>query len=411
MPVSRLGGTRRIVQYGAFIVSLLVVIEITSYVGIAIANGVLDEPVVRRRAILNRQSELIHRLLAQENELRDVVDSTLGWRYRAGYDNPNDRITLQGLRGEHVYGPHAPPGVIRVAAFGDSFVYGSEVSHRDAWPAQLEAIAPDLEILNYGVGGYGTDQALLRYRQQGTALDPQLVVMGYANADIGRVVNVYRRFLSVREGLAVKPRFALGPDGDLQLVPSPIPRAGAWRPYLEAPELVRDFGELDYWYQPVVYEHPLYDYFATLRLATAVWVRVRRRYFDPNRLLRGGVYNTKAEAFRVQTALFDRFVSAVLAAGATPVIVFLPDGPMIENASRGEGATAAYQPLIDHVEARGYAYLDALEAFRVDSPPSDLSEWFSPGGHYSPSGNRRVAEYLAGHLRQLGRATGERASP
>ena len=60
-----------------------------------------------------------------------------------------------------------PDGSLRLACFGDSFTFGDEV--QDAWcyPAMLEQRNPGLEALNYGVGAYGTDQALLQIHLQG----------------------------------------------------------------------------------------------------------------------------------------------------------------------------------------------------------------------------------------------------
>ena len=81
--------------------------------------------------------------------------------------------------------------------FGDSFVYGNEVSDDDAWCAVLEASSDALEVLNYGVGGYGLDQAFLRFQREGMALHPDVVLIGFTPDDLGRVVNVYRRFIFV----------------------------------------------------------------------------------------------------------------------------------------------------------------------------------------------------------------------
>jgi hypothetical protein len=138
-----------------------------------------------------------------------VLDSALGWRYRAGFRKGGDAISAQGLRADRVYAARPAAGVVRVAAFGDSYVYGNEVGNDDSWPTQLERSAPDVEVLNYGVGGYGVDQAYLRYLAEGRALAPQVVIIGFAPVDLPRLVNRYRRFLDDRELALAKPRFVL----------------------------------------------------------------------------------------------------------------------------------------------------------------------------------------------------------
>jgi len=70
----------------------------------------------------------------------------------------------------------------------------------------LEARTDALNVLNYGIGGYGFDQAFLRFQREGIALRPDVVLIGFAPDDLGRLVNVYRRFISSRELPLAKPR-------------------------------------------------------------------------------------------------------------------------------------------------------------------------------------------------------------
>src|SRR5262249_7026483 len=72
-----------------------------------------------------------------------LYDSNLGWDYgkRSG---PS--------------GPASPCG----SAFGDSFTHGDEVDDNEAWPFLLSQKL-GCEIENFGAGGYGLDQAYLKY--------------------------------------------------------------------------------------------------------------------------------------------------------------------------------------------------------------------------------------------------------
>ena len=49
-----------------------------------------------------------------------------------------------------------------VSLYGDSFTWSSEVEHEEAW-GNLLATQLDCRVHNFGVGGYGSDQAYLRY--------------------------------------------------------------------------------------------------------------------------------------------------------------------------------------------------------------------------------------------------------
>ena len=60
--------------------------------------------------------------------------------------------------------PEKPEGVFRIAALGDSFVYGQGVPANDAVSAQLERKLsdqlPGVEVLNFGVPGYNMEEYL-----------------------------------------------------------------------------------------------------------------------------------------------------------------------------------------------------------------------------------------------------------
>jgi hypothetical protein len=75
---------------------------------------------------------------------------------------------------------------------GDSFTFGLEVRYEDTWPRQLERLlGPEFQVLNFGVDGYGVDQAYLRYRRDGLAWRPEIVVLGVIDDDFRRTMCVY----------------------------------------------------------------------------------------------------------------------------------------------------------------------------------------------------------------------------
>ena len=97
-----------------------------------------------------------------------MPDERLGWVINPG------RRTADGLYFSSVEGLRSPrPGVAfahrrarhRVALVGDSFTFGLEVSYEQSWGARLEqALGGDVQVLNFGVDGYGVDQAYFATR-------------------------------------------------------------------------------------------------------------------------------------------------------------------------------------------------------------------------------------------------------
>ncbi len=80
--------------------------------------------------------------------------------------------------------PHAvekAPGTYRIVVLGDSFMEAYQVPLEHSLPYRLEArlAARGVEVLNLGVGGYGTAQELLALTEDGLRYRPDLVVLGF----------------------------------------------------------------------------------------------------------------------------------------------------------------------------------------------------------------------------------------
>lgn len=99
------------------------------------------------------------------------------------------------------------PGNERVSLYGDSFTFGLEVSDQEAWGNVL-AQGLGCRVSNFGYGGYGTDQALLRCIGN-TKDSASLAILGIYVDDPLRNVNQYRYFLTGSDPLGLKPRFNL----------------------------------------------------------------------------------------------------------------------------------------------------------------------------------------------------------
>ena len=94
-----------------------------------------------------------------------------------------------------------------ISVYGDSFTYAEEVNHEEAWAHRLSQQL-SCRIANYGVPGYGTDQAYLRF-QKNTHDTASLIILGIYQEGILRIVNQYRYLLSKGDPYSFKPRFLL----------------------------------------------------------------------------------------------------------------------------------------------------------------------------------------------------------
>ncbi|HEX6237046.1 MAG TPA: SGNH/GDSL hydrolase family protein [Acidimicrobiales bacterium] len=132
------------------------------------------------------------------------------------------RVNSLGLRGPDL--GRVPPEGLRVLVLGDSWVAGFEVDEDRTYTSRLERALTDrlgvpVQVINAGVRGYGTDQALLLYRERLRDLEPDLVIHHTTgnDPDDNTLLHRMRRVFS-------KPAFALGADDRVRLVGQPVDR-------------------------------------------------------------------------------------------------------------------------------------------------------------------------------------------
>src|SRR5690349_16084120 len=100
------------------------------------------------------QIAVLSRLESDEDNPNTVTrfDRELGWCERPGAvaDDGRSHVNARGLRAMREYAAEPPPGKLRVACYGDSFVFGDEVPDDFTFQAFLESHAPAVEALNFG---------------------------------------------------------------------------------------------------------------------------------------------------------------------------------------------------------------------------------------------------------------------
>jgi hypothetical protein len=93
------------------------------------------------------------------------------------------RITEHGFRG--VDRPREKPGgVLRVAILGDSYTEAKQVALEDAYSAHVERALNEcldrrVEVLSFGVSGYGTAQERLLFEHRVSAYSPDVVLLAF----------------------------------------------------------------------------------------------------------------------------------------------------------------------------------------------------------------------------------------
>jgi len=152
-------------------------------------------------------------------------DSTLGW---TGKENVQDdflwmdvshrvRQNRYGCRGgEYPFGRTGKP---RLLVLGDSYAWGFGVEEQQLFTSLLERNRNrDVEVVNLGVSGYGTDQEYLLWKNKGHQWKPDQVLLL-----VTLWTDLWDNTISRQYGYE-KPVFEPNASGELVLKNTPVPR-------------------------------------------------------------------------------------------------------------------------------------------------------------------------------------------
>jgi lysophospholipase L1-like esterase len=113
---------------------------------------------------------------------RATTDPVLGWTNLPWTNSESFETIDYGIRRNSKETTVRAGGILAV---GDSFTEGWEVDGHESWPAVLEGMI-GVPVVNGGIGGYGTDQIILRAEQLLPIVKPKILIIGFLEDDISR---------------------------------------------------------------------------------------------------------------------------------------------------------------------------------------------------------------------------------
>lgn len=306
---------------------------------------------------------------------------------------------------------HAPESERRtnqpvfVSLYGESFTYGSEVTDDEAWGNRL-AGKLDARVDNFGVGGYGTDQALLRF-QLNTNDSARVVVLGIVTENMMRNVNQFRDLIYASGGLGFKPRFVLNATNGLELVPIPTLSVA------DLPACALDPGRF--------LAHEFFTPNGGRGVGAAGFpytVSLARgaRHFSVGPRLRGVPWYADffqpehpSRALPLTVAIVKEFERMCRVRGQTPLILLLPTGRDLQH-FRKHGRWL-HAPLTDALAQDAHVLDVAVGITRSVTPDRFESLYVSPSRHMNAIGNALLAELVAEWICQQGAAKSPAGTP
>ncbi|MEG3858980.1 SGNH/GDSL hydrolase family protein [Microcoleus sp. herbarium12] len=124
-----------------------------------------------------------------------TADRDLGWKLKPGVSGEWKgegasfvQVNSEGLRDHREHAKAKPPNTLRVAVLGDSFTEAIHVPVEQTFWSKLEQKLSNcnavksqkkVEVINFGVQGYGTAQELIMLRKKVWDYNPDIVVLAF----------------------------------------------------------------------------------------------------------------------------------------------------------------------------------------------------------------------------------------
>jgi hypothetical protein len=322
-----------------------------------------------------------------------IRDATLGWPSpeRFGHDG------LRDVAGSRIIPAFPDPTKHRawISLYGDSFTWGSEVDNDHAWSNILSEMLR-ARVSNYGVPGYGTDQAFLRFLHN-TGDEAQIVFLNHMSENIRRNINQYRQLIAYGDGIGFKPRYIMHQPGQLTLIPLPSFSE------MEYPNVVNDPER----YLPYEYFIPngpsgiqklSFPYTWTV-LKCLRNFHIRAKLFGVPHYAEFYAPDHPSQALPITASILKRFHEEARTRGKIPIITVIPRG--LDLLFFREKGNWPYQPLMDELRHQEIEVLNFGEGIIRHLGTNDIHALFNDIlAHYNEEGYRILADIAFDYLRE-----------
>lgn len=316
-------------------------------------------------------------------------DDYLGWPSSKQFLQ-NNEFASDGSRIDIHYEPDVKPCV---SLFGDSFTWGDGVPYEKAWGAVLSSKL-GCRVANFGVPGYGSDQAYMRYDSMAPQGD--VVFLNHLSENIIRNVNQFRNLIYPGHEFALKPRFVLDEVG-IRYVAIPQVDSDRVQYFLHNPD-----GFLKYeWFLPGGNSGIFmvtFPYSLTLAYTILNNYHIRAKLADVPRYLEFYDPEHGSGALPLTERIIDHFVAEAQSRGQLPIVTVIPTcGDLKYQKQHG---SFPYRTLTNYATSRGYKLIDFGDSLsqRLNGVDPE-SLYISCNGHFNEKGYAYLAEISYEYLK------------
>lgn len=285
-----------------------------------------------------------------------------------------------------------------ISAFGDSYTHCSGVKDNETWEECLSMLLQK-NVYNFGVGGYGTDQAYLKFLSIFPKVRTPVVILGLCTENINRIVNVYRPFYYENTGTKLtKPRFILKQDR-LLLLSNPV-RSLDEIISLRNADFLNRIGQNDFWFNRDRYPEFRFPYLKIL-FNKRIWLETiySRKRNEINDIRPRPYINLweDVESTALMFKILESFMANVKDYGAVAIILILPSKSEVIEKFKQKKSSVGEKKILDFCRDFNILVFNSIEALanRANSV-SEIETFFK--GHVSTKGNQIIAEVLHNFL-------------
>jgi hypothetical protein len=369
-------------------------------ISILILLGVMDGlSVVFLKFVLNSSARFL--VWNQDIDASKVWAAAGGnWDDELGWPSPRDAVAPPRDRTGAKYNPDFSQSNYPCASvYGASFVWGGEIPLADGWVEQLSRKL-GCWVANYGVPGYGTDQAYVRFQRMKQDQAP-VTMLGFSPEHIMLNVNQYRGFMGYGPSpTGIKGRFILDGEGRLEWIHRPRISEKEFVEFLRDPAnlLPHEYLLPDTPDGPVTLRFPY-----TLTVArVALMPRLRVRF--TGRPSWADFYRAghRSGGLALTAAIVEAFVREAERRDKRALIVVLPGASNFR--AEAKFGQPEYAPLMAALAAKNIDVFDPSPALLTALGQRSYCELYTAPadceGHFGIEGSRIVADVIMAELRQ-----------
>lgn len=296
-----------------------------------------------------------------------------------------------------------------ISTYGDSFTFCRQVNDKESFQWYLSELT-QTNVLNYGVGNYGLDQAFLRLQREYPRNRTPIVILGGVPSTIVRILSMWKHYSEFGNTLAFKPRYILK-NQKLQLIPNLINSRDKFNNYQSYLSELNKFDEfyqskfcqeiLSFPYLYHVFKMP-YRHFSLIGRVAQGYTENR---FDSaiGKVMKNNLTDRKLlfedkQAVTLMLALVKKYKEYARQQGFVPLFLWTPQKDDILCVRSGNNY---YKDFIDELSQD----IDVIDLTDKLIEVSSLDDYYSDdshyGGHFSQQGNQLVAEHIFEQLKAL----------